>query len=129
MLKKGLIKPNLGTMFIIHSDRTGATLRKIIINEIKKGERTYYSTDGTKEIVQFNKYIINDSPYEVDIEEGKTHSLDSGYGSGEGDLWGYSHFATLDEEVTNKLLEAETIRVKDKYLSGKPEDPLVLPYC
>lgn len=54
-------------------------------------------------------------PYEVDIVRGETSDIDSGYGTGFGDLWGWSYFSSLSKDDADQYFNEESIRVKNKY--------------
>lgn len=63
-----------------------------------------------------NRYKIEDSfPYEVDILRGETSNIQHGYGSGFGDLWGWTYFSSLSLTEAEVYYLNELERVKEKY--------------
>jgi hypothetical protein len=109
--KKAMIgKPS--TMFIIESRPEGVLLHKREILSIEE-----------------NDYKMGSFPFEITLKNEKDIHEKSGYGSGFGDLWGWSYFSTLDEEQAAKLFLDESKRVYDKYIdpSRPPEPEIIMP--
>ena len=68
--------------------------------------------------------IMMEAPYEVDIRQGKDIWENSGYGTGFGDLWGWTYFGCIEanlEKLKAKHLE-EKERVATKYPNGKRKE-------
>jgi len=69
------------------------------------------------ENVAFRRYELEGSyPYQVDVLRGETSSRDDGYGSGFGDLWGWTYFSSFSKEEIEKYYEAELLRVHKTYM-------------
>jgi len=117
LIKKGRIAdPKNGEMFVIFSTREGVMMKKLPVWEVKPyGNQT--------------KYIFNEAPYELNIGNDAEFGESEGYGSGFGDLFSHLYLGTFDEKLANFLLEEETKRVTDKYLSGKNNEPEYIPAC
>ncbi len=114
--KKGLIPPDLGVMYIISSTRTGAKMTELPIWDVQAGGVKYKMVDGTLvRGIASKKYIFRESPFEMEIEDGKEYGEDHGYGTGQGDLWGWSHYGTFDRTLAEKLLDEENLRVIKTY--------------
>lgn len=112
LIEKGL-KPDskFGKLYIVSSNREGATLKTRDVWSIEKGP-----TRGFDRIkVSSKRYILKDEfPYEVDIFDDEAFGSESGFGSGQGDLWAWSYFAYLDEKkaVDRLYFEKEQIAIK-----------------
>lgn len=123
LVNKGRI-PDLanGNMWIVKSTRTGVTMYELPVWEIRDSSFVRQSFDPIKgkatepKVVNQKTYILNDSPYDVAIEEGKTHGEQHGHGTGFGDLWSWSYFGSFDKEVAQKFYEEETLRVQMTYM-------------
>ena len=72
-------------------------------------------SNGTKIPVIRYTFDTDDYPYGVDIKEGEISSRDDSYGSGFGDLWSSTKFASFDKDEAVKFYETERLRVKKKY--------------
>jgi hypothetical protein len=69
-----------------------------------------------KEKLPIDRYKLDGSyPYEVDIVRGETSTQDSGYGSGFGDLWGWTYYSSFSKEDADSYYLIELERVKTKY--------------
>lgn len=110
--------PKFGFLYIVHSDRNGAILKKCAIWDIKSGSTKTY--DGIY-FLSSKRYILKESPYEINIYEDSNCGEDHGYASGYGDLWHWSYFAFLDEKEAIKKREEEQKRIEEKYLNKKSE--------
>jgi hypothetical protein len=109
--KKAMIgKPS--TMFVIESTPEGVLLHK----------REILSIEG-------NEYKIGAFPYDIKLKNEKDIHEQNGYGSGCGDLWGWSYYSMLDEEQAAKLFVDESKRVYDKYLDPNrpPAREIIMP--
>lgn len=80
--------------------------------EIIENVGTLY-TDNEK--LPIDRYKLDTSPYEVEIVRGETFVEDSQYGSGFGDLWGYTYFSSFNREESERWYEKELERVSKKY--------------
>ena len=124
--KERIADPKNGEMFVIFSTREGVMMKKLPVWEVKNGGRRRVNDGPWKNLI---KYTFNEAPYEMEIADGELYGERDGYGSGFGDLWGYTDFGTFDEKIANELLEKETKRITDKYLSGKNNEPEYIPAC
>lgn len=68
-------------------------------------------------VSNYKRHIISESPYEIDIENGKVESINEGFGTGFGDLWAWTYYSTLSKEDADKYYLTELDRVTNKYLS------------
>ena len=59
--------------------------------------------------------LENEYPYEVDILRGENSTKEDGYGSGIGDLWGWSYFSSFSKEDADTYYYSELDRVQKKY--------------
>jgi len=64
-----------------------------------------------------DRYKLDSSPFNVDILDGETSGKDEGYGSGIGDLWGWTNYGTLSKEEAYNYYLTELTRVTDRYLT------------
>jgi len=127
LIKKGRIAdPANGFMFVIYSNREGVTISKLPIWKIyKTGQRINIREEDGKILsdkIDMITYCFNETPWEVEYPVGEKSHLISGTGTGFGDLWGYSHIFTFDQDLANELFHKETLRVQEKYLSGKHDE-------
>lgn len=114
--KKGTLpKEDYGSIFVFKSTPSGVgEIQEHLIWEKKPW---HYSTyiDGGYVKVPYTKFILKDSPFECQIDDDKTLGVESQYGSGVGDLWGYSFFCSLDKQVLERAREEEAKRIQEKY--------------
>jgi hypothetical protein len=69
-----------------------------------------------KERLPIDRYKVeNGYPYEIDFLRGENTTKENGYGSGIGDLWGWSYFSTFSEEEAKMYYNLELSRVQKKY--------------
>lgn len=69
------------------------------------------------ERLPIDRYKVEDGyPYDVDFLRGENSSKEDGYGSGIGDLWGWSYFSTFSKEDAEIYYNLELDRVQKKYL-------------
>jgi len=122
LIKKGRIpNPSNGEIYIIHSTRTGVTIKKVPVWETGVGMQT--SFNGVEKVQKpYTTYKFEEFPYVVNIPNAEMYHENDGLSTGYGDCWCWSYFTTVDEKIANKLFEEETKRVTDKYLSGKIND-------
>jgi hypothetical protein len=112
--KKGILpKQDFGKIYIVVSTREEATLKECDVYDISQLQKMYYS-DSTR---LFNNYqymddYLKDITILQDTKSGESH----GYGTGFGDLWGWSVFGFLDRENAEIRLEMEKSKIK-KYKS------------
>ena len=100
-------------MYTVESSREGvkSPIERQVI-EISDGE-FIISSEGK---IPSKRYKFEDSfPLSVDIQEGKNSSKEEGYGSGFGDLWGWTYYSTFSKEDAEKYYEEESERVRQKY--------------
>ena len=115
LVKKGRkADPKLGKLYVINSTRAGVELVIREVWEIVKGPSI--QREGDKDWTSSKRYILKESPYEIDIYNDETSGESHGYGSGTGDLWHWSHFAFLDGKEAAKKLHEEKERVAIAYL-------------
>jgi hypothetical protein len=68
------------------------------------------------EMLPIDRYRLEkEYPYEVDILRGENSTKEDGYGSGIGDLWGWSYFSSFSKEDTERYYCSEVNRVQEKY--------------
>jgi hypothetical protein len=65
--------------------------------------------------------LENEYPYEVDILRGENSTKEDGYGSGIGDLWGWSYFSSFSKEDADTYYYSELDRVQKKYKKSLAE--------
>jgi hypothetical protein len=99
---KGILPPDLGEMYFVHSTRTG----------IKKYSLPIW---GVIPYDKYTTYRFADAPYEINIGNTETFGQKDGYGTGVGDLWSWSYFASLDMSVIEKIFDEENLRIITKY--------------
>lgn len=111
---KEVIPPDLGIIYVIKSTRFGINMIELPIWGIENCQKTVFYSDGPRKI-NYNKYILKESPFKAIIEDGKEYGKDHGYASGIGDLWEWSYFFTLKKEVAEDILHSEKVRIIEKY--------------
>jgi hypothetical protein len=76
-----------------------------------------------------DSYNIRVYPFTIPLKNEKDLYENHGYGSGFGDLWVWSYFASLDKEVAEAKLTEESKRVYDKYLDPNrpPASEIIMP--
>ncbi len=113
--KKKIKELGLPMMYVVKStpDGVGKPVERQVV-EIKPNYNFVTYSDG--KMVLLSKYVMEDDfPYEIDIEENNISASNSGYGSGFGDLWGWTYYCTLSKEDAEQYYINEWERVKDKY--------------
>lgn len=120
LVKKGQIAdPANGTLWIIKSTRTGVIMYEAPVWEIRTNHGVIEHFDNEGNITKTStckKYKLGDqSPYEIDIDDETKVGEEHGYGTGFGDLWGWSYIASPDKDKALKLYEDEKLRVQTKY--------------
>ncbi len=123
LVNKGRIPdPANGNMWIVKSTRAGVSMYELPIWDISDSSFVRQSFDPIKgkatepKVIHQKTYVLKESPYDVAIEEGKTHGEQHGYGTGCGDLWSWSYFGSLDKAVAQEIYEKETHRVQMTYM-------------
>jgi hypothetical protein len=120
LVKKGQIaNPANGALWIIKSTRSAVVMYEAPVWEIREnmGSVTYHDDNGnvTKKTT-FKRYKLKDvEPYEMDVLDDTKTGEHHGYGTGFGDLWGWSYLASPDKDIALKLYEDEKLRVQTKY--------------
>jgi hypothetical protein len=114
--KKRIEKLGLPKIWIVRSDRNGVDLllEDQVVVIVKNISAIY---DGKKKTMMDRYKIKNSFPYDIDIEVGHTSAMESGYGTGEGDLWAWSYFSSLSKLEAEEYYDKELVRVNEKYLS------------
>lgn len=109
--RKRVIDLALPKLYIVKSTRCGVEqpVEKQVI-EIKNGG---IRLSPTKK--QIYRYVIEGSPYEVEIVDGETYNMNEGYGTGFGDLWEWSYYSSFSKEDADAYYLEELERVKEKY--------------
>jgi hypothetical protein len=117
LIKKGQVADSAnGTLWIIKSTRTGVIMYEAPVVEItNSGAITFYDDDKNKVTVTTKRYKLGESPYEIDVRDDTKIGQEHGYGTGFGDLWSWSFFASPDKDKILKLYEDEKLRVQTKY--------------
>lgn len=120
LVKKGQIAdPVNGTLWIIKSTRSAVIMYEAPVWEIKpnQGVVTHYDNEGnvTKTSTYKRYKLGNQEPYQIDINDDTNIGEEHGYGTGCGDLWGWSYLASPDKDKALKLYEDEKLRVQIKY--------------
>jgi hypothetical protein len=121
LIKKGKVAdPANGTLWVIKSTRSAVVMYETPVWEIKKnfGEIIDYDEEGNEEkSTTYHRYNLGSvAPYEIDINVDTNTGEEHGYGTGVGDLWGWSYFVTPDKSLAQKLYDDEKLRVQTKYL-------------
>jgi len=119
--KKRIAKLGLPKAWVIESTPSGVELpveRQVIEFHANWGVVNYEN-----KTVNTSKYFLDDAgfPYEVIIEENKESTSIRGYGTGFGDLWGWSYYVTLNEQDGLDYYAKELKRVTKKYLTPEYE--------
>lgn len=117
---KGVLpKEDFGTLFEFEATRDGvSTIKEVLIWDIYNGEIIRSWTESgklVKETIKTKEYHLRESPYTITIEEGNSIVEKHGYGSGFGDLWSWSQYASLSLEDLEKHRIKVEIDVKSKY--------------
>ena len=109
--RKRIMDLALPKLYIVKSTRCGVEqpVEKQVI-EIKNGG---IRLSPTKK--QIYRYIIEGSPYEVEIVDGETYNMNEGYGTGFGDLWEWSYYSSFSKEDADAYYLEELERIKEKY--------------
>jgi hypothetical protein len=119
LVKKGRIAdPANGALWIIKSTRTAVIMYETPVWEIEEElPTTWYDDNGNQtKTTTSKKYILGDKePYYISIDDESNTGEKHGYGTGFGDLWGWSYLASPDKDKALKLFEDERIRVQTKY--------------
>ncbi len=125
--KKRIIKEGLPKIWFVKSNRNGVELPKEIqVIEIVKnsGVMNYFSSNKNMDDISLNKklpihkYKMKEAPYSIDIVEGKTSSINTGTGTGFGDLWEWNDFISFTKEEADKYYIEENKRIFEKYLKN-----------
>jgi len=117
---KGVLpKEDFGTLFEFEATRDGvSTIKEVLIWDIHNSEvkRSWIESDKlVKETIKTKEYHLRESPYTITIEEGNSIGEKHGYGSGFGDLWSWSQYASLSlEDLEKHRIEIE-LDIKTKY--------------
>jgi hypothetical protein len=90
----------LPTIWVVQSDRTGVS---------KPVEMQVVEIKG-------NTHFLDNFPHQVRFSEGETSYKEEGYGTGFGDLWGWTCYSCLSKENAETYYEQELERVTNKYL-------------
>jgi len=114
--KKMIEELMLPKLWVVHSDRDGVSMpRELqVISIIHEAGIRYYDNNVK---VRLKKYKFDESPYELDIEDGQTRGTSIGYGTGEGDIWSWTWFFSLTAEDALDFYKEECKRVTEKYKS------------
>ena len=102
-------------MYCFKSDKEGVS--EIFEHEVKDSSINSYRLTEKGKRIPIRTYRFYSSPFSIDIMEGRLSGIDSGYASGYGDLWAWSHFGSFVKEEIEHLHKEETKRVTEKYLS------------
>ena len=117
--KGRLPKENLGTMYFFESNRKGVSkIKEILIWNIKDGSGSRTNGDGVYEKHILKHYSFDQSPYDATFWPGDIVAENQGWGSGVGDLWGWTHFVSLDKKALEKKRRQERFRILKKYGLG-----------
>ena len=101
----------LPKLYIVHSSPEGVkdVVEKQVVEIVEN-----VAFRGNERL-PIDRYKLDTSPYEVDIPRGEYSLEDSRYGSGFGDLWGYTYFSSFNREESERWYEKELERVSKKY--------------
>lgn len=115
-----LFKKTAKKMWYSHSDRRGVSEPKeIYIREEKDlpdGISLDLSNGGYIEIkFPRRKFGFNEAPYEMEFHNNDDFGIESQYGSGFGDLWGYTNYCSFDKNKVIDWVFVEAERIKQKY--------------
>jgi hypothetical protein len=113
--RKKIEELGLPKLYIVKSSRDGVD--KPVERQVVDIVETVGHRINDKGRTSIDRYKLeNEYPYEVDIVKGETSNLDEGYGSGFGDLWGWSYFCSINKDEANQYYQKEYKRVNEKYL-------------
>jgi hypothetical protein len=121
LIKKGLIPhpDNVMTVYFFESKKEGVSeIKEISSIEIRKSEGNTYSKEHGDRKVNYLTLRFDKSPYELTFRDGETSAQKDGYGSGWGDLWGWSQFGFFNKEDAETARVIEHERVSRKYFNG-----------
>ncbi len=121
LIKKGRIPhtDNVMKIYFFESNTEGVSeIKEISSVEIKKSEGDLYTATNGRRKENRLTLIFDKSPYELTFRDDKTFSRNDGYGSGFGDLWGWSQFGFFNKVDAEKEREIEYERVSRKYFNG-----------
>lgn len=103
----------LPKIWVVKSERTGvSTPCELQVVEIVEGVAWRIDRE---ERIRTDRYKVEHSPYEIDIEYSKKSTSIHGYGTGLGDLWGWTYYCTFSKEDANIYYVNEISRVSKKY--------------
>lgn len=116
--KKGILPPiNLGIIYVFSSNREGVSeIKELAIwdRQISYGWRSASSKEENK--INIINYKMEDAPYNISIWDDEKYGKSIGLGSGFGDLWSGSDFASLDRIVLEEVRTKESMRIRKKYI-------------
>jgi len=111
--QKRIRELELPKLYVVKSTKEGVEKpMEMQVIQIKKNVGISHTQEGK---VSIHRYFVNNSPFEIDILEGKTNAIDMQYGSGCGDLWGYTYFSSLLPNEADEFYDKELERVNQKY--------------
>jgi len=106
-------------VYTVRSTSNGVEpIQRVEILSIEKGNTMRTWDEKLKTLVNpisSIKYSVKTTPFEVVIYDGDDYCKDDGYGTGEGDLWAWTHFSALSKERVEQWVIEETQRINEKY--------------
>lgn len=120
--KKEILAKGYPKIYIIKSSPKGVSQPiERQVTEIINGVGTRH-TNGISSMI--NRYVLDDKeyPFHVDFVENETTSTESGYGSGFGDLWGWTYYSTFSKEDADLYQKQELKRITEKYAQGSSKE-------
>lgn len=119
----------LPKLYIVKSTREGVEAiceRQVI--EITENVSYRYGHRNTIDKTPIDRYSFAPDeayPFSFDIARGEQSAVDQGFGSGTGDLWSWTYFASFSMEEAEQYHKEESIRVQEKY---HPKENLIPKY-
>jgi len=114
--KKRILELGLPKLYVVGSSPKG--VKKPVERQVVEIIENISFTG--QERLPSDRYKLEDGfPYTVDILRGETSIKEDGYGTGFGDLWGWSFFSSFSKEESEKYYQEELTRVENKYLKQK----------
>ena len=127
---KRIKEQGLPVMYIVHSSPEEVKEPyQVQVEEIIKGTHPSLTYGENNEIISektYDKYILLHDGFPKEILIAETSNQVSGYGSGFGNLWGWTLFCTLSKDEADEYYKKELQRVSEKYLERKTPLELIL---
>lgn len=107
-------------LYVVKSNRSGVSdLKKMkIIKIINKVEKQLYPFEQI-----IDRYVLDSNEFgfgynmEIDMGRGDNFSKKCGHGTGFGDLWEWTYYASIHENDAKEWMHTERKRITEKYLN------------